>query len=72
MLFEPDPEPGAVPPVDFFIVPVLKSGMSTGPPRVIAPVWVSGSSLILYDDCGCGLMEPSDPMSLYAPARLFD
>lgn len=35
--FEPDPERGVVPPVDLLIVCVLKSGMSAGPPRIIAP-----------------------------------
>ena len=73
VLFEPDPERGVVPPVDLLVVPVLKSGMAAGPPRIIAPsVRLCGSWLILYDDSGCGLMEPFDPMSLYDPARVFD
>jgi hypothetical protein len=37
VLFEPDPERGVVPPVDRLIVRVLKSGISAGPPRIIAP-----------------------------------
>ena len=73
VLFEPDPERGVVSPLDLLIVPVLISSMSAGAPRIIAPsVRLSGPWLILYDDSGCGLMEPSDPMSLYDPARLFD
>ena len=75
VLFEPEPEPALFPPgfPVCLIVPVAISGISTGPPRIIEPVvWLCGSWLILYDDSECGLMEPSDPMSLYAPARLFD
>jgi hypothetical protein len=37
VLFEPDPERGVIPPVDLWIVCVLKSGMSACPPRIIAP-----------------------------------
>ena len=53
---------------EFLIVPVFTS---TGTPRIISPPFeVCGSELTLYDDSGCGSMEPFDPMSLYDPARL--
>ena len=75
-LFETEPEFGVVLPLDPLIVvlPVLKSGTGAGPPRIITPPLVRpcDSCLIVYDGSGCGLMEPSGPMSLYDPAILLD
>jgi hypothetical protein len=71
VLFGLGPGGGVVLPVSLFIVPIFILGTSAGPPRIISlSVLLCGSWLISYDDPGCGLMEPSDPTSLYVPAPL--
>jgi hypothetical protein len=75
VLLGPNSGRDVVPPVAPLIVllPVLILGMSAGPPRIITPVARPCESwFIWYVDSGWGLMEPSDPMSLYAPAKLID
>src|ERR1044071_7287954 len=68
-----DPEPALFPPgfPVFLILNVVGSITSAGPPRIISPVvWPPDSRLILDEDSGWGLIEPSDPMSLYDPTRV--